>query len=49
MRHQSLEAGQEEEDKARDQNPTEPIGGPECCCPIGCGEGQSEQDAIIDL
>ena len=36
MRHQGSEAGQEEEDKARDQNLTESCWWPQHCCAIGC-------------
>lgn len=49
MRHQSSKASQKEENKARDQNPTEPLRGPECGSTPGRREGSPEQDTILDL
>ena len=37
MCHQSLEACQEEEDKAGNQNPSKPVGRPQRRCALGCG------------
>lgn len=49
MRHQSSETREEEEDKAGDQDLTKSIRWTECCCTVGCCEGQSEQDALINI
>lgn len=49
MRYQGPQAGQEEEDQARNQDPTEFVWRTKCGGVTGCGEGQCKQDAIVDL
>jgi len=49
MRHQSPQARQEEENKARDQNTTESVRRTEYRCALGRGEGQSEQNTVFDI
>lgn len=41
MRHQGAEAGKEEEDKTRDQDPTEPFRRAKYRCTLRCSAGQS--------
>jgi len=43
MRHQSAQAGQEEEDKTRDQDPSESVWWTEYHRPLGRGARQSGQ------
>jgi hypothetical protein len=44
MCHQGSQAGQEEEDKARDQDPAKPVWGAEHRRAARCGQRQSKQD-----
>jgi hypothetical protein len=38
--HQGAEAGEEEEDKERDQDLAKPVWGTQYCCFAGCCQGQ---------
>ena len=49
MRYQGPQAGQEKEDKARDQDSAELVRWAECRCITGCREGQPKQDAVSHI